>query len=176
MRKKIPVIFFLLCILLFLIYKFSYKAKNSTLLLGEIELLDILKNNNYENMNTFFYDNITYRELLKEIKNNSKKIIKGKEIYLNQLISSSNTILIYANNAEYNNKCKKNNNILSNYNDILENDINNIILEIKKMSKAKIIVIGNHCNNKHYNQNISIKETYIPYQSVNNFLISSMYN
>ena len=83
--------------------------------------------------------------MLKKIKSNDYIIIKNKEVYLNQLIAKSKYIIINANNKEYFNKCRKNDSIIKNYNDFINNDINNLENIIKKISTAKIIVIGNYC-------------------------------
>ena len=92
MRKNILlVIFFFALICSIIIYKISYEDSYRVLYIGENkkELLD----NNYE---TFLYDNITYKELINMIKNNDYYIMKNKNIYLNQLISSADKIIINA--------------------------------------------------------------------------------
>ena len=102
--KKISVIFFLLCLVLIFIYN-KYNFGNLDILyLGDDEIyykyIFDLKSNKYT------YDNISYKDIVNEIKSNSFKIIKNKNVYLNQLISSSDVILLSANNFEY----KKNSN------------------------------------------------------------------
>lgn len=172
MKKKLLVIFFLLCIILAFIYnKYKYDKIN-VLLLGDSQIINS-KHNYLEyfddkyKINTFLFDNITYNELYKSIKNNNKKVIKNKDVYLNQLISKSNMIIINANNNEYFNKCKKSNNIINNYNEILSESINQLVNLIKKISKSKVIVIGNYCKNKYIKQDLKITN-YINYYEVDN--------
>lgn len=153
MKRKLLVIFFLSLIVSFIIYKVTLKPSKNILFFGENYLikssksyLDYLYEKNYK-INTFTYDNITYKDMLKKIKSNDYIIVKNKKIYLNQLISSSDYLIINANNKEYFNKCKKSKNIISNYNDFINNDINDLYNLIKKISKCKIIVISNYCKN-----------------------------
>ena len=152
MKRKILVIFLLLVPLSYFIYKITFNETKDILFFGDNYLLT-MENKSYlenidkskYNINTFTYDNITYKEMLKKIKTNDYIIIKNKKVYLNQLISKAEYIIINANNREYFNKCKKNDNILKNYNDFINNDITNLYNLINKISTAKIIVIGNYC-------------------------------
>ena len=152
MKRILLVIFLLLIPISYLIYNITLNPKKNILVFGDNLLLTI-KDKSYldnfdkdkYNINTFTYDNITYKEMLKKIKSNDYIIIKNKEVYLNQLIAKSKYIIINANNKEYFNKCRKNDSIIKNYNDFINNDINNLENIIKKISTAKIIVIGNYC-------------------------------
>ena len=145
--KKILVIFFFAFFFSILIFKLCYKQNNQILLLGE----NIFNLNDFDSKNTktFFYDNITYKELINCIINNDFVIIKGKKIYLNQLISSSSKIIIKASTNEYNNKCKKNKSVFSNYKDRLNNSINELKNKINRISNADIIIVNNYCE-KYY--------------------------
>lgn len=156
-KKKILVIFFISLILSFLIYKYSHKEKNQIFLITD----SMSKLNINGNIKEFRYDNITYKELIEKIKSNDYKIVKGKEEYLNQYISSSNEIIININNHEYFNKCKKNDRIINNYDNILSLNINDLYSIIKRISNAKITIIGNYCKNKKHISNIKI-----PYKSI----------
>ena len=147
MKRKILVIFLLLIPLSYLIYKITFNETKDILVFGDNYLLTKENSSYLENLdrdkyniNTFTYDNITYKEMLKKIKSNDYIIIKNKEVYLNQLISKAEYIIINANNKEYFNKCKKNDNIIKNYNDFINNDITNLYNLINKISNAKIIV------------------------------------
>ena len=152
MKRILLVIFLLLIPISYLIYNITLNPKKNILVFGD-NLLLTTKDKSYldnfdkdkYNINTFTYDNITYKEMLKKIKSNDYIIIKNKEVYLNQLIAKSKYIIINANNKEYFNKCRKNDSIIKNYNDFINNDINNLENIIKKISTAKIIVIGNYC-------------------------------
>lgn len=140
MRKNILlVIFFFALICSIIIYKISYEDSYRVLYIGENkkELLD----NNYE---TFLYDNITYKELINMIKNNDYYIMKNKNIYLNQLISSADKIIINANNVEYKKRCK-NNKITKGYMDVLKNNKNELKNLILRFSNAKIVFVNNNC-------------------------------
>lgn len=165
--KKIPVIFFLLCFISIFIFN-KFKSENiNVLYLGEIK-------NYYEyvsifeeyNLNKYTYDTITYNDIIDDIKSNSVKVIKEKNIYLNQLISDSDVIILSANNFEYKNKCKKIDRIINDYDIILNDEINSLISVINKISTAKIIVIGNSCYNKNHVQNLDLSNGY--YINVNN--------
>ena len=100
MNKKILVIFLFAIIILILIYKYS-KKDDYILVVGE-ENIDF-DNNNYK-INTFLYDNITYKELINSIRTNDYIIVKGRKIYLNELIYKSKYIIITANKKS----CEKN--------------------------------------------------------------------
>ncbi len=148
MRKKLLVVFFMAFFFSLLIYKFCYKKQNEVLLLGEYngfnyEVLNII--NKEYNFNTFLYDKINYKELINSIKNNDYYISKSKKIYLNQLMSKANIIIISAENSEYNTKCNKGEYIFNNYKDRLQTTKNNLLKIISKISNAKVIFINNKC-------------------------------
>ena len=131
MKKILLVIFSFAIVICLIIYKSSINNKNSILLLGEYLQID---NNN---INTFLYNNITYKELINSIKSNDFIIIKNKKVYLNQLIYKSNMIIINANNKEYEKRCKKGN--IYNYNYFTNNNLEHLINIIKRISNSKIL-------------------------------------
>ncbi|MGM9878282.1 MAG: hypothetical protein ACI33S_06520 [Bacilli bacterium] len=169
MKKKILVIFFIALILSIIIYNiFNNKRKNILLISDNNEINDIILNKYKENynVNLYTYNNITYKELIDNIKNNDSKIVKNEKIYLNQLISSADIIIINVNNNEYFNKCKKSNNIIENYDRILSMNINDLDYILKKISHAKIYIVGNYCKNKNHIQSLKIPYDYINIKSL----------
>lgn len=169
MKKKILVIFFIALILSIIIYNiFNNKIKNILLISDNNEINDIILNKYKEdyNVNLYTYNNITYKELIDNIKNNDSKIVKNEKIYLNQLISSADIIIINVNNNEYFNKCKKSNNIIENYDRILSMNINDLDYILKKISHAKIYIVGNYCKNKNHTQSLKIPYDYINIKSL----------
>ena len=163
MKIKILVIFFLALILSFIIYNVTINNRKSILILGDNHLLD----SNYKTYDKYLYDdfkddvfffnelfteeNKTYKDIINDIKNNKYVISKNKNIYLNQLISKANIIILNANNSEYFKKCNKSKSIIKEYNKKISNDIDSLIKIINKISTSKIIVIGNYClNGKDY--------------------------
>lgn len=168
MKYKILVIFFMSIILSIAIYFININNNKKIVILGDDFLIS--KNNSYDsyfkynsnisNVNKLFVsDNKNYKEILSDIKNNNYIISKGNKIYLNQVISDSDYIILNANNSEYLNKCKKGINIISNYNNVIKEDLYNLIEVINKISQGKIIIISNFClynqesfiENKNYN-------------------------
>lgn len=173
MKIKILVIFFLALILSFIIYNVTLNNRKSILILGDNHLLD----SNYKTYDKYLYDdfkddivffneifideNKTYKDIINDIKNNKYVISKNKNIYLNQLISKANIIILNANNSEYFKKCNKSKSIIEEYNKKISNDIDSLIKIINKISTSKIIVIGNYClNGKDYSSYYS-KHNYI---------------
>ena len=163
MKIKILVIFFLALILSFIIYNVTLNNRKSILILGDNHLLD----SNYKTYDKYLYDDFkddivffneifieedkTYKDIINDIKNNKYVISKNKIIYLNQLISKANIIILNANNSEYFKKCNKSKSIIKEYNKKVSNDIDSLIKIINKISTSKIIVIGNYClNGKDY--------------------------
>ena len=163
MKIKILVIFFLALILSFIIYNVTLNNRKSILILGDNHLLD----SNYKTYDKYLYDDLkdnvvffnelfteegkTYKDIINDIKNNKYVISKNKNIYLNQLISKANIIILNANNSEYFKKCNKSKSIIKEYNKKISNDIDSLIKIINKISTSKIIVIGNYClNGKDY--------------------------
>ena len=119
MKIKILVIFFLALILSFIIYNVTLNNRKSILILGDNHLLD----SSYKTYDKYLYDDFkndivffnelfteedkTYKDIINDIKNNKYVISKNKNIYLNQLISKANIIILNANNSEYFKKCNK---------------------------------------------------------------------
>ncbi len=176
MKKiNIIVIFFTACFLAFLIYLKYNKDETKILILGDSNLIDLSDNNyvyylnkKYKYINYKFTDEYKkYNEIENDIKNNKYIYFKGKRTYLNQEISSSNIIIINANNLEYLSKCNKSRRIINEYNIKIYNDITSLVNIIKRISDAKIIIIGNTCthnniksfNNNYYNY-IDVSEIY----------------
>lgn len=166
--KKILVIFLFALFSSYFIYIYNCDKKLNILFLGdntfikkEFDTFDDLlfeSINNRYNINAFntdfIYDKKSYYDIINDIENNIYIYSKDKNVYLNQLIGNSDYIIISANNDEYFNKCKKDKYILDNYNVILTNKINKLVSLINKISNAKIIVIGNYCNNSEMLLNI----------------------
>ena len=178
MKIKILVIFFLALIFSFIIYDVTLTNRKSILMLGD----NHLTNNEYKTYDKYLYDDLkndvvffnelftldknNYKDILNDIKNNKYVVSKNKEIYLNQLISKSNIIILNANNEEYFNKCNKSDSILKEYDKKIYDDLNNLINVINKISTAKIIIIGNYCINK---DNNNLNKLYKNYNYINMF-------
>lgn len=164
-KNKLSVIFFLLCILSFLIYKRFDSAKLKFLYIGDSETYY----ENSFNYDKYIYDNINYKNIYVNIINNDHKIIKGKNLYLNQLISGSDIIILNANTFEFANKCKKNTRIIGEYDKIIFEDLEKLVDLINRISDAKVYVIGNYCFNNSYIQEYkSEKYVYISYKNIKN--------
>ena len=163
MKIKILVIFFLALIMSFIIYNVTLNNRKSILILGDNHLLD----SNYKTYDKYLYDDLkdnvvffnelfteegkTYKDIINDIKDNKYVVFKNKNVYLNQLISKANIIILNANNSEYFKKCNKSKSIIKEYNKKISNDIDSLIKIINKISTSKIIVIGNYClNGKDY--------------------------
>ena len=148
MYKKILVIFFMSLILSMLIYSSNNKNKINILFLGENNIINstLVNEFNKYNVNTFTYNNITYKELLNNIKNNDYYVLKNNKMYLNKLIYDSDYIVLVANNIEYNKRCDKEKYIVKSYKNSINKNLNKLINMINKFSKTKIIVIDNNCN------------------------------
>ena len=173
MKIKILVIFFLALIMSFIIYNVTLNNRKSILILGDNHLLD----SNYKTYDKYLYDDLkdnvvffnelfteegkTYKDIINDIKDNKYIVFKNKNVYLNQLISKANIIILNANNSEYFKKCNKSKSIIKEYNKKISNDIDSLIKIINKLSTSKIIVIGNYClNGKDYSSYYS-KYNYI---------------
>lgn len=159
MKIKILVIFFLALIMSFIIYNVTLNNRKSILILGDNHLLD----SSYKTYDKYLYDDLkddvvffnelfteegkTYKDIINDIKDNKYVISKNKNVYLNQLISKANIIILNANNSEYFKKCNKSKSIIEEYNKKISNDIDSLIKIINKISTSKIIVIGNYCLN-----------------------------
>lgn len=141
MKRILLVIFFIAIIFSIIIYN-NKPTREKILFIGEKEYLENIRYNKYEK---FLYDNINYKELINSIKNNDYIIIKNRKIYLNQLISDSDIILIGVNNIEYNKKCNNKNFNKEQYDKKLNIDKKYLINLIKKISYSKIIIIDNYC-------------------------------
>lgn len=169
-KNNILVIFFLSCFLSFIIYKYNVDHRISVLILGDNKLL----NSKYKTYDTYLKDylsfkmdfvdssfvseNKTYKDLINNIKNNYYVMSKNKRIYLNQMISKSDYIILNANNNEYLDKCNKSTKIIENYDNKIENEIFSLIEIINKISTAKIIVISNYCKNHNLEKNIQSED------------------
>ena len=169
-KNNILVIFFLSCFLSFIIYKYNVDHRISVLILGDNKLL----NSKYKTYDTYLKDylsfkmdfvdssfvseNKTYKDLINNIKNNYYVVSKNKRIYLNQMISKSDYIILNANNNEYLDKCNKSTKIIENYDNKIENEIFSLIEIINKISTAKIIVISNYCKNHNLEKNIQSED------------------
>lgn len=129
-------------------------------------LYDDLKNDVVFFNELFTLDKNNYKDILNDIKNNKYVVSKNKKIYLNQLISKSNIIILNANNEEYFNKCNKSDSILKEYDKKIYDDLNSLINVINKISTAKIIIIGNYCINK---DNNNLNKLYKNYNYINMF-------
>lgn len=173
MKIKILVIFFLALIMSFIIYNVTLNNRKSILILGDNHLLD----SNYKTYDKYLYDDFkdnvvffnelfteegkTYKDIINDIKDNKYVVFKNKNVYLNQLISKANIIILNANNSEYFKKCNKSKSIIKEYNKKISNDIDSLIKIINKISTSKIVVIGNYClNGKDYSSYYS-KYNYI---------------
>ena len=182
MKKiNILVIFLFACLSVFLIYKKYYKKENKILILGDNNLIEITNYNylnnlkkNYKNINTDFISNYKkYYDIENDIKNNLYIYNKGSKIYLNQEISNSNIIIISANNFNYAFRCGKNNRIIDEYNNENYIYLNNLINTIKRISDAKVIIMGNYCT--HYNEYISDRLNKM-YANMNYINMYELYN
>ena len=168
--KKISVIFFLACIFIIFIYN-KFKSDNINILyLGDLSVLNNKVHFDiYNNIEKYTYDSVTYKDIENEIKNNSYKVIKENNVYLNQLISKSDVIIISANNFKYSIKCNKSNSNLLNYDKVINSEIDSLVDTLNKISSSKIYIIGNYCRNKEHNQIInSSKIEYINYNKLTN--------
>lgn len=164
-KNKLSVIFFLLCIISYYIYKKFNNSNLNYLYIGDSRTYY----RNSFNYDKYLFSDINYKNIKSGTINNDFKIIKNKNIYLNQLISNSDVIILSANNFEYQNKCKKNKRIIKEYDDIVYRDIDELVTLINKISNAKVYVIGNVCFNNTYEQEYkSSKYVYISYKNVEN--------
>lgn len=156
MKKILPVIFFLIIVSIFITNKFNKSNKETILFLGETKYLSKINSEEFSNYNIkyFLYDDINYNNLIKNIKNNDYYILKDKNIYLNQLINSADYIIINLNNKKLTSKCNSqkqfNNYILSK-----QEEKNNLVNLINKISHSKVIIAEYDCN-----QNITKNENY----------------
>ena len=141
MKRILLVIFFIAIIFSIIIYN-NKPTREKILFIGEKEYLENIR---YKKYDKFLYDNINYKELINSIKNNDYIIIKNRKIYLNQLISDADIVLIGVNNIEYNKKCNNKNFNREQYDKKLNIDKKYLINLIKKISYSKIIIIDNYC-------------------------------
>ena len=147
MKYKISVIFLVLCFVLYLIYCKFDNSNTNVLYIGDSNTFyDISKKLGNYYINSYLFDDVTYDELKRYVKNNHYKIVKDKYIYLNQLIRKSDILILNANNFDYKMKCRRNDRIIEEYNLKVNKDINMLIDSINSISNIKTIVIGNYCN------------------------------
>lgn len=169
MKYKLLIIFLFSCLFSYIIYYVYNEKSTNILILGDTYLLN--KDDYSSLLSAYIHDNKingnvskmfvssdkNYRDIINDIKNEYSVIDKGIKVYLNQSISSSNYIILNANNTEYFNKYEKDDYIINDYNSIIYNDIEELTGLISKISRAKIILIGNYCKNgKNTNQNSDI--------------------
>lgn len=178
-KNKLLVIFFLSCILSYIIYNYTINNRIDILVLGdnyllnsEYETYDKYLLDKYYNLNNFnklfTSENITYKEIINKIKNNYYIYSKDKKIYINPLIASADIIIVNANNEKYFEKCNKSESVILKYDEDVSNDINELKNLIKKISPAKVVVISNYCYNQNYNINngdINLNQIYYKYQN-----------
>lgn len=178
-KNKLLVIFFLSCILSYIIYNYTINNRIDILVLGdnyllnsEYETYDKYLLDKYYNLNNFnklfTSENITYKDIIKNIKDNYYVYSKDKKVYLNPLIASADIIIVNANNEKYFEKCNKSESVILKYDEDVSNDINELKNLIKKISPAKVVVISNYCYNQNYNINngdINLNQIYYKYQN-----------
>lgn len=182
MKNKILVIFLLSCIFSYIIYKTNYKDNNYILILGDNYLLNSDSKTYYEYLSNIYIninklltsDRETYSGIISKIKNNYFIINKDEKIYLTQEISKSTHIIISANNYDYNNKCKKNKSVLNKYDNKINNDKEELIQLINKISTSQVIILNNYCdNNIEYNNDkenqINIRNLLLSNKNINKF-------
>ncbi len=188
MKNKILVIFFLALIFSVIIYKININNKKNILILGDKYYLssnyktyDHFLRDKYYNVNILLTDETdTYSKIKEKIINNYSITIKNKKMYLSQEISKANYIIISANNSNYMEKCNKSKKVSYNYIKKINNDINDLINIINKISTSKIIIIDNSCSNntsdyihiklknipKNKNSGLSLNENYIIFKKI----------
>lgn len=188
MKNKILVIFFLALIFSVIIYKINVNNKKNILILGDKYYLssnyktyDYFLRDKYYNVNILLTDETdTYSKIKEKIINNYSITIKNKKMYLSQEISKANYIIISANNSNYMEKCNKSKKVSYNYIKKINNDINDLINIINKISTSKIIIIDNSCSNntsdyihiklknipKNKNSGLSLNENYIIFKKI----------
>lgn len=188
MKNKILVIFFIALIFSVIIYKININNKKNILILGDKYYLssnyktyDHFLRDKYYNVNILLTDETdTYSKIKEKIINNYSITIKNKKMYLSQEISKANYIIISANNSNYMEKCNKSKKVSYNYIKKINNDINDLIYIINKISTSKIIIIDNSCSNntsdyihiklknipKNKNSGLSLNENYIIFKKI----------
>ena len=114
-----------------MIYKYSPKS-NNILFLGDKEIKEYI----LEGSNSFIYDQISYKELINNIKSNDYIIVKNKEVYLNQLISNANIIVIHAESLGFKNRCYKNDRILFEYEESIIKDLKSLNIVPDKITHS----------------------------------------
>lgn len=178
-KNKLLVIFFLSCLLSYIIYNYTINNRINVLVLGDNHLInskyktyDKYLLDKYYNINDFnklfTTDNETYKDIINNIKSNYFIYEKGKKVYLNQKITESDLIILNANNDNYFEKCSKGKFIIKKYNESVNEDINSLKEIISKISAAKVIVISNYCYNENYQLNdgdINLNSIYFKYQN-----------
>lgn len=178
-KNKLLVIFFLSCLLSYIIYNYTINNRIDVLVLGDNYLInskyktyDKYLLDKYYNINDFnklfTIDNGTYKDIINNIKNNYFVYEKGKKVYLNQKITESDLIILNASNDNYFEKCSKGKSIIRKYNESVIEDINALKEIISKISAAKVIVISNYCYNENYqlnNGDVNLNSLYFKYQN-----------
>ena len=178
-KNKLLVIFFLSCLLSYIIYNYTINNRINVLVLGDNHLInskyktyDKYLLDKYYNINDFnklfTTDNGTYKDIINNIKNNYFIYEKGKKVYLNQKITESDLIILNANNDNYFEKCSKGKSIIKKYNESVIEDINSLKEIISKISAAKVIVRSNYCYTDNYQLNdgdVNLNNLYFKYQN-----------
>ena len=123
MKKLLLVIFSLSLFLTYIIYNNCCNDQKNILLFGNIKELNNIKNNNYK-IDTFLYDNITYKEMINAIRNNDYIMIKKKKININQAIYNCDYLIISATKQK---------------NDIIY--LKELINKIKRIKNIKIFIV-----------------------------------
>lgn len=126
--KKILILFFILFISIFIYFKFCNENKN-VLYVGK----NIFISNKKLKYIIYPYDYVSYKDLIESIDSNEYRYIKGKNVFLNNLIYKANKIIINVND-----EC---NYIKTNNDSIIK-----LISKIRKISNAKLYFIKNNCS------------------------------
>lgn len=172
MKYKILIIFLFSLIISYTIYYGNYKNSLKIISIGDSLSLGINqfneKDKNYNDFlvnyyskknidiivnNYFSKEEYSYKQLLSDIKSNSKIVIRNKDLYLNQEIAKSNIMLIALNNSENFIKCKSSFKNYINYLDRKKVTIEEIAFLINRISRLRIVILGNYCTD--YNKEIS---------------------
>lgn len=145
--KKI-IFLIVVCILIFIIYILNVDKKILYLTLGNnldaninMEVKKILEENNKYEDSILEFSNINYKttDLIKDILNNKIIIKDNKNISLNNSLVKSELIVL--NIGYYDYKDYLNNNLFNNI-DIIKNDMDTLLKEIRKITKEKVVLIG----------------------------------
>ncbi len=182
--KKIILIIFII-FLTFLIYKFNDKNLIDYVSIGDSFDLGInsygnntysyhdyiktyLNDNNLLNTSNFYFSKLNYKteELLTDLKNNKTILANDKNYNIRKELREADLITIsigldeLMSNIEYNNNLL-NKETLYEKTDIMIKNMNEIIYNITKLSKGKIILIGYYNPYNNYNKDLNDFFAYI---------------